>query len=375
MIDTILFDVDGVILSEERYFDASSLTIWEMIHSKRYLGLKSDEFTPLPEEEKIRNVRSKIFYEDRVLHMIKERGINANWDMVYLTFSCQLIHFLQTISKTDKRAVEQWLSRDIDCDALKQIGKKINALPISPDYTAFIKDFESSPALKQEMLVYLNTVAEEKTGVKTTIFSRNSTLWDICQSAFQEWYLGSSREEKPAVQEGKRGFLADEIPILKPERLAKLLSGLKDKGLILGIGTGRPEIETIEPLQALGLLQYFDRNRIVTAKDVLLTERRFPDQAPLSKPQPFTFVYGKLGKNHTPDEVLAARLPLEGAENILVVGDSPADYYAAKSMGARFAAVLTGLSGQEARPLFEHLGAENILNDVSEVVQLLDQLK
>lgn len=371
MIDTILFDVDGVILSEERYFDASSLTVWELIHSPHYLGLNTETFTPQPDEETIRSVRKQIFDEDKVLHTIKERGINANWDMVYLTFSCQLIHFFQMIAETDKPLVQKWLIHDIDRDVLKQIGKQASALRVTPDHSILSDDFESSPAHKQEMLVYLNNIAEKKTGIRTSVFSRNSTLWDVCQRAFQEWYLGSARGEEPAIQNGKKGFLNDEIPIHEPERMAKLFTDLRDRGFTLGIGTGRPEIETIEPLHALGLLQYFERNRIVTAKDVLLAERRFPERAPLSKPHPFTYIYGKLGKNHKPEEVLAIQPPIDEARNVLVVGDSPADYYASRSMGAHFAAVLTGLSGKEARSHFEKLGAENILNDVTEVKSIL----
>ena len=372
MIDTILFDVDGVILSEERYFDASALTVWEMMQSHHYLGLNAEVFTPTPSENQIRSVRKRIFDDDKVLHTIKERGINANWDMVYLTFSCQLIHLLESIALTDNKSVQKWLSHDLDRNTLQEIGRMASSLQVPTNYSVLSDDFESSPAHKQEMLIYLNHIAEKKTGIKTEIFSRNSTLWDVCQHAFQEWYLGSDRSESPCVQDHKKGFLSDEIPILKPEKMAKLFASLKKKGYTLGIGTGRPEIETVEPLQALGLLQYFERDRIVTAKDVLLAERRFPDKAPLSKPQPFTYIYGKLGKkSHIPEDVLAIEDPLNEGTHVLIVGDSPADYYASKSMGAQFAAVLTGLSGQDARPLFEKLGAKNILNDVTEVENII----
>ena len=35
----VIFDVDGVLLSEERYFDVSALTVWEILYSKDYMGL------------------------------------------------------------------------------------------------------------------------------------------------------------------------------------------------------------------------------------------------------------------------------------------------------------------------------------------------
>lgn len=37
----ILFDVDGVFLSEERCFDVSALTVYELLMDKCYLGLHS----------------------------------------------------------------------------------------------------------------------------------------------------------------------------------------------------------------------------------------------------------------------------------------------------------------------------------------------
>lgn len=371
MVEMILFDVDGVILSEERYFDASALTVWELINSPNYLGLNPEAFTPAPEESTIRSVRREVFANDKVLHIIKTRGINANWDMVYLTFSCQLIGFLQKLVETDREAIRDFLNHDINQKSLQAMGRKIKSLDITPDYTVLVKDFEKTTAEKQKLLTYLNDIAEEKTGISTSVFSRNSALWDVCQRAFQEWYLGNEKLEEAAVQTGKRGFLTDEIPIVEPEKLKQLFQKLKDRGLTLGLGTGRPEIETVEPLKALGVIDFFDGNRIVTAKDVLIAERKYPEQAPLSKPQPFTFVYGRLGKNHSEQEVIDTPLPLSNAKNLLIVGDSPADFYAAKSVGATFAAVLTGLSGQEARSHFEELGADYILNDVTEVSEII----
>ncbi|HET7615880.1 MAG TPA: HAD hydrolase-like protein [Bacillales bacterium] len=369
----ILFDVDGVILSEERYFDASSLTVWELINSPNYLGLDAGAFTPSPDEKTIRGVRKDVFDDDRVLHIVKNRGINANWDMVYLTFSVQLISFLGKLSESDKPAVHAFLSKDIDRPALISIGKKFSTAEIKPDYSQFAADFEQTNVKKQKMLTHLNTIAEEKTGVATKIFSRNSTLWDVCQRAFQEWYLGNDKLDDPPVQTGKRGFLTDEIPIVEPERLKHLFQSLNNQDITLGLGTGRPEIETLEPLRALGILSYFDTNRIVTAKDVLIAERQYPEHAPLSKPQPFTYVYGCLGREHSNQDVIDEPLPLNNGDELLIVGDSPADFYAARSAGARVAIVLTGLEGQNARAHFEELGADYILNDITEVAGIVNK--
>ncbi|MFS8580848.1 MAG: HAD hydrolase-like protein, partial [Novibacillus thermophilus] len=47
------------------------------------------------------------------------------------------------------------------------------------------------------------------------------------------------------------------------------------------------------------------------------------------------------------------------------------DYMAAQSMGCRFAATLTGLSGKEARSKFEQLQADYICDDVLQLRHVL----
>jgi phosphoglycolate phosphatase-like HAD superfamily hydrolase len=366
----ILFDVDGVLLSEERYFDASALTVWEMLASKHYMGLDSGRFQACPEEALIRQVRREVFADDRALKLIKARGINANWDMVYLAFSYQLVRALAALYPLRPKQVESWLNGSLNREALQEIG---DALPgdFALDYAAFVDDFGKSEVVKHEMLLYLNQLVKEKTGIETRSFSRNSPLWDLCQETFQEWYLGDALVKesigREAYQKGKRGFLNDEIPIVPPEKMSALLAGLKKKGLVLGIGTGRPQIETVEPLKALGLLQHYDANRVVSASTVLQAEKTDPSRAPLAKPHPYCYLKGIFGMDTPDQDIFTQALPLSNADEILIVGDSLADYLAARAIGCRFAATLTGLSGQAARADFESRDTDYILNDVLEL--------
>jgi phosphoglycolate phosphatase-like HAD superfamily hydrolase len=375
MIRTILFDVDGVLLSEERYFDASALTVWEMLFSQKYVGLKQDKFDPAPEEAVIRRVREKIFADDSFLDFVKTRGINANWDMVYLAFSYQLVCLLASLQEKHPVAVRDILQNQISRDTLIQIRGLAETADFAPDFSAFVAEFEQGTAEKQALLLYLNEVTYNKTGIQTDIFGRTSELWDLCQETFQEWYLGDELVTesigRPAFQKGKKGFLHDEIPILQPEKMAEVLSYLKDQGYVLGIGTGRPAIETRVPLEALGLLQYFDPKRIVTASDVLEAEKRHPEKAPLAKPQPYCYIQGLLGTETSEEACFALELPIKNGEEVLIVGDSVADYMAARSIGSRFAATLTGLTGQDARAKFEELQADYILNNMAEVLSIL----
>ncbi|WP_019122922.1 HAD family hydrolase [Brevibacillus massiliensis] len=374
MVRTILFDVDGVMLSEERYFDASALTVWEMLHSGKYLGLPGDAFTPAPDEATIRRVRQTVFSNDEVLRFLKARGTNSNWDMVFLSFSYQLIRLCQYLREKHPAAAEL-LTGQINRAKLAQVADWAReAGDFAIDYKAFVADFGKGNAEKAELLLYLNQIAGERCGVETRIFSRNSELWELCQQTFQEWYLGddliAGSIGRETFQPGKKGFLTDEIPIVEPAKLREILLELKAKGLTLGIGTGRPTIETHVPLKELGLLELFEADRVVTASHVLDAETAYPQSAPLSKPHPYSYVKGYLGLDKPDAEVLNQPLPLPGAEEILIVGDSLADLMAARKMGCRFAATLTGLSGKEARSTFEKEKADYILEDVGEILTI-----
>ncbi|UFJ42830.1 HAD hydrolase-like protein [Brevibacillus humidisoli] len=375
MIKTILFDVDGVMLSEERYFDASALTVWELLHNPLYVGLAGDQFTPSPDEQTIRRVRETVFATDDVLNFIKSRGINSNWDMVFLAFSYQLIRICEQLQGERPELVNELLCGQVDQQRLRQLGEAVGSAVSTPlDYAGFTADFAKGKAQKAELLTYLNHIAKERCGVETQSFSRNSELWKLCQETFQEWYLGDERVAasigRETAQPGKKGFLKDEIPIVEPAKLREILLKLKEKGLTLGIGTGRPTIETHVPLAELNLLDLFESDRIVTASDVLEAERAFPEHAPLAKPHPYCYVKGLLGLHTEIQQALFHPLPISNGNEVLIVGDSLADLLAARAIGCRFAATLTGLSGQAARSKFEEEQADYILDDVSQILDL-----
>ena len=374
MIKNILFDVDGVLLSEERYFDASALTVWELLASSHYLGMDQEGFSPQFSDPDITRIRKEVFYEDQILQFLKSRGLNANWDMIYITFSFQLIHLLSQIRKEEQKNISRWLSGDITRVTLREIGEVLSKYSPAMDFKAFLPAFEKSTATKQDLTLYLNDLAKKKLQVDTNIFRGQSALWSVCEHVSQEWYVGDEHVEKstgrPSVQSGKKGFLSEEKPLAEPEEIAGMFSSLLEKGLSIGIGTGRPELETIEPFRTLGWLDLFNRNKIVTADDVLKTERIVNAKDSLSKPHPFTYVYA-LSEKQDARHAVNLDLPLPDGDETLIVGDSLADLLAARKMGCRFAAVLTGLSGQDARREFEEQGADYIVNTVLEVEKVL----
>ncbi|MBX6394753.1 MAG: HAD family hydrolase [Alicyclobacillaceae bacterium] len=372
MLELILFDVDGVLLSEERYFDGSALTVWELLYSPRYLGLEG-AFTARPTEEQIRDIRKRVFLDDRILHLLKSKGVNSNWDMVYLTFSFQLLRGLQALQASRPAEVKDWLTNPIQREILPVIGERLREVGFQPDFASFFDTLSASAAVQHQLLHALNEWARDLTGVATTQFGRTSALWSVTMNAFQEWYLGAEhyreRYGRPPLEE-KRGFLYDEIPIRPAEEIREVLDWLKAKGVRLGMGTGRPRVETKVPLSALGLLAPFEQDRIVTADDVLEAEQAAPSYAPLAKPHPYTYLRA-IEPREELVRLLQRPLPLSGADRVLIVGDSLADWIAAQKIGCRFAATLTGLSGAKAREGFEKRGVAWIADDITKLPEII----
>ncbi|WP_045519196.1 HAD family hydrolase [Neobacillus niacini] len=378
MIKTILFDVDGVLLSEEHYFDASALTVWELLISNNYLGLAPEKFKTDYSAAEIKTIRENVFGKnDEVLKLMKSRGLNANWDMIYLSFGNQLIHLLSQIKEMEHERISSWLQEPINRETLLDIGRVLHNYSVNTDFNLFIAEFEQSKETKQELFNYLNQLAEEKLCVQTTIFSGIGALWCVCEHSSQEWYVGDENVQKstgkPSVQLGKKGFLANETTLAAKDEIDALFTFLNESGLTIGIGTGRPELETIQPFHHLDWLKHFDINHIVTADDVLKAENELMERRSLSKPEPFTYIMGLNGRESSVETCFNTPLPIENGEEVLVVGDSLADLLAAKKMGCQFAAVLTGLSGKDARSDFEKHKADYILDTVLDVRKIIEE--
>src|SRR5581483_3185488 len=113
------------------------------------------------------------------------------------------------------------------------------------------------------------------------LFGTRGDLWSICEHVSQEWYVGDENilasTGRPSVQKGKSGFLANETTLAPREKIAELFRELLDSGNGIGIGTGRPALETIQPFNQLEWLQFFEENKIVTEDDVIRAEREYPE--------------------------------------------------------------------------------------------------
>jgi phosphoglycolate phosphatase-like HAD superfamily hydrolase len=379
MYAILLFDIDGVMLSEDRYFDASALTVHELLCSSRWLGLKASplpDFAPDPPEPHIREIRRVVFDDDRVLNCMKSAGVNANWDMVYLQFMFQWLMILQQCKRDDAHwgNVRQKLIQPWDDQVLSEVGVILADSAISPHFTHFgdfVREFASCTDRHAMFEHVRRTWAEllEQDVHHSGLAANLRLAYDIVVNTFQEWYLGDAETGEAT---GKLGFVNQEVPLVEPDAFANLLSAFVRRGVVLGIATGRPRRETELPLSALGWSRFFDSNRVTTATEVRQAEKRWPALRPLSKPNPFSYLRSWAGAAHEQD-ILNYDLPLPEhiAKQILIIGDSVADWQAARAIGCDFAAVLTGLTGQAARPEFERLGCTYIFDNVLELGALL----
>ncbi|WP_067936356.1 HAD family hydrolase [Alicyclobacillus kakegawensis] len=385
MYDWILFDIDGVMLSEERYFDASALAIYELLASPRYLRLTFTGMRELdvrPDDETVREIRARVFHDDEFLRFIKGRGVNANWDMVYLQFVAVLAAVADSLPAKTRQA---WLPRELPATSVDGATATLNATDRRRALVEGMRQFvAAAPILTGDVFRNYARLFEDCQG-KDDLFSvcrrvlepilgdAAQALWDLGKDVFQEWYLGDAYAG-PAWHgqpTGKIGYLEQERPVVPPDEFRQLLDDVLSKGLQIGIATGRPRLETEVPLRSFDWLSRFDRNRITTASEVLEAQALRPGQ-PLSKPHPFSYLRSYLGTTDLA-AVLDAPLPLppSAGRRVLIVGDSVADALAARAMGCHFAAVLTGLEGAAARELFASLDCNYVLDNVLELKQVL----
>ena len=73
----VIFDVDGVLLSEKRYFDVSALVVWEWYYSPRYMHLKPERITADLDDENIAALRARFWRNDDILLWLKKHGSTA----------------------------------------------------------------------------------------------------------------------------------------------------------------------------------------------------------------------------------------------------------------------------------------------------------
>lgn len=371
MFTTVLFDIDGVMLSEERYFDASALTVHELLSNPQYMGLKTaaNSFTTDLFDDHILNIREHVFLRDTVLESLKNVGVNANWDMVYLCFVAEFATAVKQFHG-DKSVFRDVLKSGWSRETLAEIGAVLRQeeAELLVEWSGYQLVYASAQS-REDLFSCARQAMQEQLGLSSIDEFDEHQLWMLCQQTFQEWYLGDSYTGK---QTGKAGFLTNEIPIVDPADLSAVLEKLVDKGITIGIATGRPRTETEVPLDFFGWWKHFNPLRVTTASEVLEAESEVPSARPLSKPSPYSYLRSFQASDDV-SALLHMDLPLPNLKDeVLIIGDSIADALAAKRLGVSFAGVLTGLEGEAARPKFEQLDADYIFSDVLQIKEVIN---
>ena len=323
--DTIIFDMDGVMTSEQAYWDAAALTVWE------YLKWNKDEPINAPEcMENLQEIRKKIFCDDQLIAVLKEKGVNSNWDLAYITV-CMA-----------------WI-----CG-------------VEDDFSAVLEYARNMP---ENILNYYDELAllcSKKTGFDYDWLQRNHLMWQTMQGIFQEWYLGDRlfEEQYGYVPRncGKSGLLFREKPIIRLEILQQLLCELSTTKRLC-TATGRPSVELFQPITDWDIKKYFALDGFCNYDHVVAAEQ---GKRTLTKPHPYMFLKALYGTDYPDERILNGDYDRSKIKTTLVVGDAGSDILAAKAMGADFCAVLTGVAGQAGRKYFEEMQAEYILNSLED---------
>jgi phosphoglycolate phosphatase-like HAD superfamily hydrolase len=388
-IQTILFDMDGVVTSEEEYWLAAELTVLELLYSKQFVGLENDVLRTVLFKPG-RAVSVDKFVSPKFIGMLKSNGVNSNWDLCFFSVAIYLVELLFTARDSGilKRVADQGFCEE----TLRALGE---ALPNRRKYlehinhaSAFFHQFYkkwrqgseaadvSDPSARSALFERgVNQWLAERTGIEAPLFARGNDFWELCRILFQERFLGDTlfdqEESGRRSQMFKDGLINYEMPIIPLNRIIDALGLLKDAGLTLGVATGRPYREIMIPLEKWGLLHFFDRERIATHREMKLAEQALASQSASSLAKPHPFIYLRsLYPEKSDAEILEISLPLAQGDKVLVVGDSAADLLAAKAMGCPCAVVMTGVSDLEAAHYLKSLDPEFVLEDVSSIKDL-----
>lgn len=363
-MSVVIFDVDGVFLSEERCFDVSALSVHELLFNPRYLNLTQEKFKTSYTDEEIAEIRSKIFLDDEILSRYKELGLNSNWDMLYITFSVIYINLLKDSGINIS---------NVDINDLYSIGEMLG--DVEPDYGKVLEFLDGDEYTKETIYEGLvNYATSLKFLNEKDDFRTNSTLWMLGQHVYQEWYLGSERmkDSELPIEGDKEGFLHQEEWLAPVDELEAMLQNLLDRDLTIGIATGRSREETLIPFEAAGLLKYFNDERISTASEVKEAEAVEGVERQLSKPHPYSYLWTLYAQEekHFEEAVKGENI---SDEKVYVVGDSVADFFCAEKMEVEFIGTLTGLTGDDIIPTFTELGVgrDNLVPDVLAVEEMV----
>ena len=324
--DTIIFDMDGVITSEQNYWNCAALTVWEYLKWNRGEKINTAEGV-----ERLPEIRARVFQNDELIKLLKSKGVNSNWDLGYVT------------------VLIAWI-----CGGKEYSGDFSDVLSYAETLSANIIDEYDALAER----------ASASTGFDYEWLRRSSTMWTAMRELFQEWFLGDELHGRSSLHGFKNGLLSREEPIIDKVKLVEIMRLLsRDKRLCTG--TGRPYIEMLKPLEDWGIKQYFAADGLCNYDHVINAERALDNNA-LTKPHPYMFLKALYGTDYPDKRIIDGDYDASRISGTLIVGDAGSDIMAAQAMGADFCAVLTGAAGKSGRSYFEKMYADYILDSLED---------
>lgn len=365
----VIFDIDGVLLSEERYFDVSGLTVWEILFSPKYMGLpaEQDDFDAARVSEgEIASCRAKVWDEDRGLSFLKAHGLNSNWDMVH----AWLITALWLMAETyEKRSGGEKLRLSFHKpEDFQEAGQLLMGLPIPSGKDVLARWQAVIPADVEAENVIATLKADMAPHFEGNCdwADLRSDFWNVHTKAFQAWYLGDdvyiTLNHAVPYSGGKPGFLTRESPLASSAAILLLFQTLKKDGYDLAVATGRAREEVDIPFRQFHWLEEFDPLYMATASDAVDAAHMLGGPV-LDKPHPFIFSCAIFGRKPENYKAYAAETMKPGAaDEIYVCGDSYSDLLGARAAGARFIGVLTGLNPKESEEMFGKAGVPMVKN-------------
>ncbi len=372
----VIFDLDGVITSEDAYWDTAGLVIHELLYSPHYWHVDPSLALYLPPQtaSESRRISREILPETLILDL-KARSVNSNWDTCYAGFS---LHLIDLLSQLPARAALLPL-RPWDAAWIAAFRLQLAQLPLPAQPAAALSRPFDTPIFQGysglALLERLNAYASERLSLPIEdVFARYSPSWHFCENLFQEWYLGETFYTReyghPPSQLQKPGCIHFEQPLLPLDLLRSTLENLCSRGYTLGVATGRPGAEAIAPLKQYGLFSYFSEDHIVTHAQVAEAESLLRDQGQatsLVKPHPYQFL-------RAADPAYQPGQPALPRGSFIVVGDTPSDVRGGHSAGALVLAVLSGARTPASRTLLEQSQPDFLLTDMTEVPAILERI-
>ena len=342
-IDMLIFDMDGVVTTEEKYWACARLTIWELVTET--LGLKK-AFGDAAQDERIR----ESIITDNDIYTLKGRAVNSNWDLAYVIGCVYLAALPGTMVLTAPTVT----------DLLEAIGESTTGPANWPGaLDAFLNG--TGGAKGRALIQAAGTRLQTSLALDSDELLRvDGPLWWYLHDKFQTWYSGvaMTAHNAPPLVDGT---------VIPAEQLHETFRLLRDEGYTLGAATGRPRSELEDALGSLGLLDYFDPARLGTFDMVMQAEAK-TGLTGLSKPHPFTLLRALYPRAEI-DVLLDEEFQKMRRDNVAVIGDSTSDVFMAKAAGCHTVGVLSGVRGVEAlverHKLLMHVGCEAILDDVT----------